>query len=138
MSKYSGRTVSVARSAQEIADKFADLSQFSAMLDRMPEEERAKIGDVTFDTDSVAINTKQVGTVRFQVVERTPQAVRLSAVGSPVPLAMSIDLDATSPHTTDVTTNIDIDIPVMLRPMVGPHLQKAVDQFSDLVAKLAI
>ncbi len=138
MSKYSGRTVSVARSAQEIADKFADLSQFSAMLDRMPEEERAKIGDVTFDTDSVAINTKQVGTVRFQVVERTPQAVRLSAVGSPVPLTMSIDLDATSPNTTDVTTNIDIDIPVMLRPMVGPHLQKAVDQFSDLVAKLAV
>lgn len=138
MSKYSGRTVSVARSAQEIADKFADLSQFSAMLDRMPEEERAKIGDVTFDTDSVAINTKQIGTVRFQVVERTPQAVRLSAVGSPVPLTMSIDLDATSPNTTDVTTNIDIDIPVMLRPMVGPHLQKAVDQFSDLVAKLAV
>ena len=138
MSKYSGRTVSVARSAQEIADKFADLSQFSAMLDKMPEEERAKIGDVTFDTDSVAINTKQVGTVRFQVVERTPQAVRLSAVGSPVPLSMSIDLDATSPATTDVTTNIDIDIPVMLRPMVGPHLQKAVDQFSDLVAKLAL
>ncbi len=138
MSKYSGRTVSVARSAQEIADKFADLSQFSAMLDRIPEEERAKIGDVTFDTDSVAINTKQVGTVRFQVVERTPQAVRLSAVGSPVPLTMSIDLDATSPNTTDVTTNIDIDIPVMLRPMVGPHLQKAVDQFSDLVAKLAV
>lgn len=138
MSKYSGRTVAVARSAQEIADKFADLSQFSAMLDKMPEEERAKIGDVTFDTDSVAINTKQVGTVRFQVVERTPQAVRLSAVGSPVPLSMSIDLDPTSPSTTNVTTNIDIDIPVMLRPMVGPHLQKAVDQFSDLVAKLAL
>ena len=42
MATYKGRTVSIERSAEEIVDKFADLSRFKDNLDALPEEERAK------------------------------------------------------------------------------------------------
>ena len=39
--------------------------------------------------------------------------------------------------STEVTGSIDVDMPAMLRPIVGPTLQKAADQFGTLFAKLA-
>ena len=137
MATYKGRTVRIERSAGEIVDKFADLSRFKDNLDALPEEERAKIGDIEFASDSITLNTPQVGQIRFEVAERSPRRILMRAAGSPVPLTMGVDLDPKSADSTDVTTSVEVDIPMMLRPMVGPHLQKAVDQFSDLVAKLA-
>jgi len=137
MATYKGRTVHIDRSADEIVEKFSDLSRFKDNLDALPEEERAKIGDIEFAADSITLNTPQVGQIRFEVAERTSDRIVMRAAGSPVPLTMGVNLDAKSGAGTDVTTSVDVDIPMMLRPMVGPHLQKAVDQFSDLIAKLA-
>lgn len=137
MAKYKGRTVQIDRSADEIVEKFSDLSRFKDNLDALPEEERAKIGDIDFAPDSITLNTPQVGQIRFEVAERSPRRIVMRAAGSPVPLTMGVDLEPKTADSTDVTTSVDVEIPMMLRPMVGPHLQKAVDQFSDLIAKLA-
>lgn len=136
MSQYTSKPVTVGRPAQFIADKFADLSMFGGALDSMPESERAKIGDVKFTQDSIEIDTKQVGTIKFQVVERTPSKVVMNAVGSPVPLNLIVNLKALGEDSTEITTAIDVEIPAMLRPMIGGAMQKAVDQFGDLMAKL--
>lgn len=136
MSQYTSKPVTVNRPAQFIIDKFADLSLFGEALDSMPAGERAKIGDVSFDKDAITIDTKQVGTIKFQVVERTPARVVMNAVGSPVPLNLIVNLDSLGDESTEITTAIDIEIPVMLRPMIGGAMQKAVDQFGDLMAKL--
>ena len=75
MATYKGRTVSIERSAEEIVDKFADLSRFKDNLDALPEEERAKIGDIEFAADSITLNTPQVGQIRFEVAERSPRRI---------------------------------------------------------------
>jgi hypothetical protein len=38
---------------------------------------------------------------------------------------------------TEVTTDIDINIPAMLRPFIAPHMQRAADQFGELMGKVA-
>lgn len=136
MAQYKSNPITVAHSAQFIADKFADLSAFGKSLDSMSEADRQKIGDVKFEKDSISIDTKQVGTIMFRVIERTASRVVMDAVGSPVPLNLIVDLKALGDESTEIVTSIDVEIPAMLRPMIGGAMQKAVDQFGDLMAKL--
>lgn len=136
MAKYHSKAVVINRPAEAISEKFADLSAFAGSLDSMPEAERARIGDVSFEKDSITIDTKQVGVIRFKVTERTPQRVVMNAVGSPVPLDLIVNLSADGAERTEIVTEIDVEIPAMLRPMIGGAMQKAVDQFGELMAKL--
>lgn len=137
MARFSSKTVNLPVSADVICEKFSDLSRFESALEQLPDEQRAKIGDVKFDSDTLIIQTPQVGEIKFQRTELTPEKIAFAAIGSPVPLNMIIDLKALSSDSTDLTTNIEVEIPAMLRPLLGGTMQKAADQFSQLIAKLA-
>ena len=137
MSKYSGKAVVIDRPAAEIAAKFEDLSRLQPALDNMSDEDRAKIGDVKFDRDSISIQTPQVGEIQFRVTERRPDRVSMEAVGAPVPLKMDVDLKELSATSTELTTSIEVEIPAMLRPLIGGTMQKAADQFGALMSRLA-
>lgn len=127
----------MAAPAHDIAEKFADLSVLQSRLDSLPEEQRGKLGAATFEKDAIIITNPQVGQVRFEVVERTPQAIVMQAQGL-LPMQMRVDMQPdTNPDSTIVTTAIDIDLPLMLRPFVGPHMQKAADQFGSLIEQIA-
>lgn len=136
MSKYSGKPFVIDKPAQEVADKFADLSTLNQFVENLPAEDREKLGGVSFTTDSISVDTKQMGTMTFVVTERTAQAVKLQASGLPVALDLAIDLKALEPDKTEATCSIDIELPAMLRPMIAPQLKKAVEMLSDVVAKI--
>ena len=136
MAQYKSKAETVGRPADFISEKFSDLSSFGQALDSMSAADRAKVGDVKFEKDSITIDTKQVGTISFKVTERTPSRVVMNAVGSPVPLDLIVNLTPLDAEPTEIVTAIDVEIPAMLRPMIGGAMQKAVDQFGDLIAKL--
>ena len=137
MAKYSSKPVVVARSAEELAEKFSDFSTLGASLDNMTEEERAKVGKVEFSKDSITITTPQVGNIVLTVKERTPERVVLEAVGSPVPMKLEITFRPVDAQSAEVCGTIDVEIPAMLRPLIGGTMQKAADQFGALFARLA-
>lgn len=137
MAKYTSRPITVARSQAELMDKFADFSRLQESIDNMPAEARDRIGDVAFTADTIEIKTPQVGTIRLKVVSRTPEQLVLQTEGSPIPLNLEVDLKPEDATHTTVTGAIDVEIPMMLRPMIGPTLQKAVDKFGELFATLA-
>lgn len=135
MSKYTGTPFTVARPAAEISDKFADLTALQAMIDKMPDEERAKIGEVELEPDSIAVVTPQVGKIKFRVVGRSPRKVEMRAEGTPVPLQLDLDLNELSAAQTEAVCSIDLQIPAMLRPMVAPHINKAMDMLTQVLKK---
>ncbi len=137
MAKYSSKPTVVNRSAAALAEKFADFSTLGEVINGLDEEQRAKIGDVKFDKDTISFVTPQVGTIVLRAVERTPKGIRLQAENSPVPINLLIDFNENGPDCTEVSGALDVDIPMMLRPLVGPALQKAADQFGTLFGHLA-
>lgn len=136
MATYSSKTVTVNRPAQFISDKFSDLTQFGSVVGNLPEAERERMGDVVFEKDAIKMNTKQVGAIEFKVVERSTDKIEMKAMGSPVPLSLIIKLSPVDAERTDIATMIEVDIPPMLRPLIGGTMQKAADQFGELMAKL--
>jgi hypothetical protein len=136
MATYKSKPVTVQQSAVAISDKFADLSTLEGALGDLPESERAKIGEVKFTADSLSIKTAQVGELKFQVTERTPERVVFNTVSSPLPLNMAVNLKPLTADSTELYTSIDVEIPAMLKPLLGGMMQKAADSFGDLMVKI--
>lgn len=138
MSRYESKTVTVQKPICEMFSRFSDLSFFEKQLEQLPEEQRAKLGEVHFAPDSISIVTPQVGELKFQVIERhEPDKIVFGSPSSPIPLTMSVNFAEVSPEATDVTTVIDVEIPAKLRPFVGPKLQQAADKFGEMISNLS-
>ncbi len=137
MATYTSKPAVVGRPADAIAANFADFRALEERLGQMPAEERQKVGDVKFEQDAIVITTPQVGAITLRAVERTPRKVVMKAENSPVPMSITVDIEPLDADSCEVTGKMDVEIPAMLRPLVGPALQKAVDQFGNLFASLA-
>jgi hypothetical protein len=53
-------------------------------------------------------------------------------------MKMQLILKPIDASSSEVSAQIEVDIPAMLRPLVGPQLQKAADEFGKLIAGLSI
>ena len=137
MIKFSSKPVDVQMSAEAFTDKFADLSKFQQTIDSLPEEQRAKLGNVATTADSIILKTPQVGDITLKVVERTPALVRFEAIGSPVPMQLDVNIAAEEADKCKVETSMGVEIPPFMKSMVGGALQKAVDQFGNFIAQMA-
>lgn len=136
MSTYTGKAVTIDVTPEVIAEKFGDLTALRHSVDALPAEQRAKLGDTHFEKDAIIIKNPQAGEIKFKVVERSPQLIKMVA-GGLLPMQMLISLAEDGPSSTKVCTTIDIDLPVMLKPFVGPYMQKAADHFGTLLANIA-
>ncbi|MDE6454166.1 MAG: hypothetical protein K2L27_08195 [Muribaculaceae bacterium] len=136
MATYKAQPVEINRPVNEIADRFSDLTSLQTALDSLPAEERAKVGDIEFTTDTIVMNTPQVGQVKFRVKEHSEKRVAFAAEGMPMSMTIAVELKVLSADTTEATAVLEIDIPAMLRPMIGGTMQKAVDQFAQLIVNL--
>jgi hypothetical protein len=139
MATYKSKPARVNRSARDLYNRFSDMTALQGALEQLSEEQRKQIGDIEFTTDSLKIVTPQVGEICFVIKERVePTKIVFGTASSPVPLTMDVNFAEVDANATDVTTSIDVEIPAIVRPMVGPQLQKAADKFGELISGLSI
>ncbi len=133
MAKYTSKPTVVNRPVAELYDRISDIGSFKNRVDELPEEQRAKMGDIEFTDDSIKIKTAQVGELVFVVSERVQNSrIVFSAQGSPIPLSLIIALKEVGETSTEITSAIDIEIPAMLRPLIGGKMQEAADKFGEM------
>lgn len=136
MATFTSKPITINSPADQVVEKFSDFSRLQQVLDNIPAEQRAQIGDVRLTSDSIVMTTPQVGDITLKVTERTPRGIKLEALGSPVPMLLSVDV-APEGDASKVVTAMNVEIPAFLKPMIGGTLQKAVDQFAVLIGQLA-
>lgn len=138
MAKFTSAPATVPMPVEVLFEKFNDLTVMQDMLDKLPEEQRAKVGDVVFDKDSLSIKTPQVGEIKFVVKERVAYSkVVFGTASSPVPLTLTAHFAPAGDSSSTVSAEADVEIPAMLKPFVGPQMQKATDQFGQLMSQIA-
>lgn len=138
MSKYSGKPVTVPVGCAELFERISNLAGLQERMKELPAEALAKVGDVEFiSADSFAINAPGLGRVVFNVTERTaPERVVMSADTGVVPLNLIMELAEAGADATELTSSIDVEIPMMLRPMVGGKMKEAAEKFSEMIGRL--
>lgn len=103
----------------------------------MPQEVKDRMGEVAFTDDKIIINAPAVGQLVFAITERqAPSLLRLSAENSPVPFFIVLNLTEETPESTRVNSEIEVEIPMMLRPLVGGKMQEAADKFAEMFTTL--
>jgi len=137
MATYNGKPVAVEHTGTEIAEKFSDLRIFEEKINTLPAEQRDKLKGLTFEKDAISFDVNMVGRVTFRMQELGSERIKMQSEGTPMPLTLSLEMKPLAGQSTQITPTADLDIPFMLKAMVGPHIQKAMDQIGGLIATLA-
>ncbi|MDE6399755.1 MAG: hypothetical protein K2M27_07730 [Muribaculaceae bacterium] len=144
MAIYSSDSVTLSSSAENVYSKFSNLENLRALLDKVPadsipDDKRAMYESITITPDSITVPGGPVGALSFKVVEKCePSLIRLNGEGSPVPLTLSMNITPVNADSCTVKVDIDIALPAMLKPMVGGHIQKMADQFSQVLKAIPL
>lgn len=139
MATYKSETKRVEASAQQVYSKLSDLGSLKTVLDNIPEDKipadkRQMMEQIRITSDSIALPAGPVGEIRLQVSRLEPfSRIELSGVGTPVPLTLGVRISDLGEDCAEVKVVLDIEIPMMLKPMVGGTLQKMVDEFASVM-----
>lgn len=135
MSKYSGKPATIHRSASDLFDKFADLTILEERIKELPTEAREKLQNVSFTTDTISFEAPAVGVMTLKVTERIPNdLIKFEAQNSPIPFGIDFHIKTINENTSEVSTEFDVDVPMMLRPFIGNKLQEAADKFGETMS----
>ena len=73
----------------------------------------------------------------MQIVDREPEkCVKFASTNSPVGFKLWIQVLPISETASKMKVTIDADLNFIMKQMVGPHLQKGVDKFADMLAMI--
>ena len=138
MAKYSGKPFRVSLPAGQLFERMTNLNELQGRMSELPEDLRAKMGTINFpDAETLAFTAPGVGEMKFRIVDRTaPSQVKFLADTGMIPINVIIDLNAATEAETDVVATIDAEIPMMVRPLIGPKLQEAADKFGEMFGQL--
>lgn len=134
MSKYESSVKQIPYSQEAVYRHISDLSNLERVRDKIPAD---KVGDFTFDRDSVSVNAPMVGQIAVQIVEReAPKCVKFGSQQSPVPFNMWIQVLPAGEHASKMKLTVDADIPFMLKGMVSGPLQEGLEKIAEALSKI--
>ena len=113
---------------QSVYQLLSDLSHIDKVKDRIPED---KVKDLTFDTDSIGINTP-MGAVKLNIVERDePKCIKFETTESPLPFNFWIQILPVTAQSSKMKLTIKADLNPFIKGMVSKPLQEGIEKIAD-------
>ena len=142
MAIYSSNAVILNAPAQAVYDKLSNLENLKGMLDKVPadkvpEDKRQMFENIQITPDTIEVPGGPMGNLLFRVVERAaPSLIRLQGEGMPVAMSLALHVEPVTDSSSSAKVDIDINLPAMLKPMIGGQIQKIANQFGDVLGAI--
>ncbi|MDR1115338.1 MAG: SRPBCC family protein [Tannerella sp.] len=134
MADFTSEVKTIPHNDDKIFALLSDMSNLERIRERIPQD---KIKNFTFDRDTCGFSVDPVGSVTFRIVNREPnKTIKFSAINSPIPLSMWIQLKQVAENDTKMKMTVRAELSPLLKPMVSKPLQEAIDKISEIVARL--
>lgn len=118
---------------QSVYQLLSDLSNIDKVKDRIPED---KVKDLTFDTDSIGINTP-MGAVKLNIVERDePKCIKFETTESPLPFNFWIQILPVTAQSSKMKLTIKADLNPFIKGMVSKPLQEGIEKIADALQSI--
>lgn len=143
MAIYKSSDVVLPTPAETVFSKLSNLENLKDILgkipaDKIPEDKRDIFEKITITPDSISVPGGPVGSLTFRMAEKVePSLIKLNAEGTPIPLSLGMHVSPDGDSSSKAYVEIDIDIPAMLKPMVGGQIQKMADQFGEVLKAIS-
>lgn len=126
MAQFRSKHGTVSRSQEELYMAFVDMRNFAAMI---PEDKKPLVS-ADYDTISAIV---QNFTVSVRVSGRVPYSlIQLQDLDAPFHFGISIHFDCTgTPGKTDFSIEVDADLNMMMKMMLGSRISDALDRIVD-------
>lgn len=112
----------------------SDLSNINRVKDRLPED---KIQDLTFDQDSISINSP-MGAVKLKIVERDePKCIKFETDQSPLPFNLWIQVLPVDAATSKMKLTIKAELNPFIKGMVSKPLQEGIEKIADMLQMIS-
>ena len=96
-----------------------------------------KVSDLVFEPDSCSFSMNPVGQVKLRIVEREPyKTVKFEAEQLPIATTMWIQLVESAADETKVKITVRMDLPAMLKTMMGKQVNEAIDRLATALTIL--
>ena len=140
METYKSDKVVIDYNIELIYSKLSNPTMFKEKMeqnmDRIPDEAREHLDNLKFEEDGISINSP-MGAVKLSVSESVePNLVKYVAESSPVPFGLTVNLEAIDEEHTNAIAEINIELPMMVRAMVGGKLSEGAKKMGEVLAKL--
>ena len=118
---------------QSVYQLLSDLSNIDKVKDRIPED---KVKDLTFDTDSIGINTP-MGAVKLNIVERDePKCIKFETTESPLPFNFWIQILPVTAQSSKMKLTIKADLNPFIKGMVSKPLKEGIEKIADALQSI--
>lgn len=118
---------------QSVYQLLSDLSNIDKVKERIPED---KVKDLTFDTDSIGINTP-MGAVKLNIVERDePKCIKFETTESPLPFNFWIQILPVTVQSSKMKLTIKADLNPFIKGMVSKPLQEGIEKIADALQSI--
>ena len=95
-----------------------------------------KVKDLTFDTDSIGINTP-MGAVKLNIVERDePKCIKFETTESPLPFNFWIQILPVTAQSSKMKLTIKADLNPFIKGMVSKPLQEGIEKIADALQSI--
>lgn len=142
MTTYSSGKVNFPASAEAVYDKLSNLENLKSLLDKVPadkvpEDKRQMFENLKITPNSIEVPGGPMGNLVFRVTEKVaPTLIKLTGEGIPIALSLDMHIEPVSENSSSAKVDINIDIPAMLKPMVGGQIQKMANQFGEVLGAI--
>lgn len=132
MTTYESTIQTLHCSQEQAFELISDLTILDRLRDLMPAD---KLQDMVCDTDSCTVTIPPIGLVTLRIIEReSPKTVKLGADNLPINFNLWIQLKEIDSEDTKMKLTLKVDIPLMLKPMIGNKAQDGVQRIAESIA----
>lgn len=132
----------IAAPAEKVFEKLSNLDNLKPVLeqipaDGIPADKREMFENVKITNDTISIPAGPVGEIKLRVTDRLPYSlIQLTGEGTPVPLNVQLEINSEGETACEVQVAFNLEIPLMLKPMVAGPLKKVADQFVQVMGAI--
>lgn len=132
----------IAATAEKVFEKLSNLDNLKPVLeqipaDGIPADKREMFENVKITNDTISIPAGPVGEIKLRVTDRLPYSlIQLTGEGTPVPLNVQLEINSEGETACEVQVAFNLEIPLMLKPMVAGPLKKVADQFVQVMGAI--
>ncbi len=114
---------------------FETLSDFRN-LEKVKSKISHNVNDLEIDADTLRVSVAPLGAVIVRVKEREPfKRIKYISEKSIVSFELQINLEPISEEKTNLQVQLDAEIPMMIKIMLGNKLNDFVEQFAEQLSK---
>lgn len=142
MATYESEEKQLASSAETVFAKLNNLEGLKDLLAKVPgssipEDKRSLLEGIEITPDTITIPGGPVGSVKLRK-SRTlePELIELTGEGTPVPITLGLHIRPVDAQSCKAKAKIELEIPMMLKPMISGPMQKMIGQFGDVLGAL--